>query len=61
MLLVWFGCLLGGGALGLVLLAAALAGVAGASLVSFGGQFVQGVDSRGWRCRGTGLSWHLWK
>jgi len=60
-LLLWFGGLLGGGALGLVLLAAALAGIAGASLVSFGERFGQGVDGRGWLCRGTGLSWHPWK
>jgi len=59
---VLLGCLLGGGALGFVLLAAPLAGIAGASLVSFGGRFGQCVDGRGWRCQILwGLIRHPWK
>ena len=60
-LLVFCGCLLGGGALGCVLLAAPLAGIAGANLVSFSGRFGQCVNGQGWRCRGMGLSWYPWK
>jgi len=58
-LLVFLGGLLGSGALGFVLLAASLAGIAGASFVGLGGRFGRGVDGQGWRCRI--LIWHPWK